>query len=220
MDILKTGCYNGQKSEPKEGKSLEPARFYAVLSRMKYIGRWGLMRNTRQENLSEHSLEVAVIAHALALVRNVRFGGQVNAERAAVFGMLHDAPEILTGDLPTPVKYYNDEIKTAYRQVEQAAVEQLCALLPEDLKEAYKPLFSPRQEDREIWRLVKAADKLSALIKCLEEKRMGNGEFQQAEEATRRALEEMALPEVTVFMEEMLPAYELTLDQQTQTLGC
>ena len=194
---------------------MNQSSFFAVLSRMKYITRWGLMRNTREENLSEHSLEVAILAHALALLRNRRFGGSVNAERAAVIAMLHDTSEILTGDLPTPIKYFNSEMKNAYKAVEQNAAEQLCAMLPDDLQQEYAPFFTPLPEDREIWQIVKAADKLSALIKCLEERRMGNGEFLQAEQTTRQALEDLSLPEVTCFLEEMLPAYSLTLDEQT-----
>lgn len=189
------------------------SRFFAMLARMKYITRWGLMRNTREENLSEHSLEVAVLAHCLAVLRNRRFGGNADAGRAALLGLFHDTSEILTGDLPTPVKYDNPEIRDAYRQVEASARAKLLSLLPEDLREDYAPLIEESGEDLELLRLVKAADKLSALIKCLEEERMGNGEFRHAAEATRRALAEMQLPEVACFLEEFLPAYQLTLDE-------
>ncbi|MBQ7726480.1 MAG: 5'-deoxynucleotidase, partial [Clostridia bacterium] len=141
-------------------------RFYAVISRMKNINRWGLMRNTRHENLSEHSLETAQIAHALAILANRRFGKAVDPSAAAVAAMYHDTTEILTGDMPTPVKYDNDEIRTAYRKIEESAKDRLIALLPEDFREDFAPVFEP---DEEIRLLVKAADKLSALIKCIEE---------------------------------------------------
>lgn len=188
--------------------------FFAMLSRMKYINRWGLMHNTREENLCEHSLEVAIIAHALAVLRNTRFGGALNPERAALLAMFHDTSEIITGDLPTPVKYHNPEIRQAYRKVEEEAQERLLALLPEDLRPAYNPLLREREEDRELWKLVKAADKLSALIKCLEERRMGNLEFEKAEHSLRESVKAMRLPEVECFLAEFLPSYCLTLDEQ------
>ncbi len=188
--------------------------FFAMLARMKYIDRWGLMRNTRQENLSEHSLETAVLAHALAVLRNARFGGDVNPERAAALALFHDAPEIFTGDMPTPVKYHSPELREAYREVEQSAGSRLLSLLPEDLRPAYAPLLgAPAPEDAPLLPLVKAADKLSALIKCLEERRMGNGEFRSAEESTLRALQAMNLPEVDCFLREFLPSFHLTLDE-------
>lgn len=190
--------------------------FYAMLSRMKYINRWGLMRNTREENISEHSLDVAILAHALAVLRNRRFGGNVNAERAALLGLFHDTTEILTGDLPTPVKYYNPQIREAYREVERVAQARLLSLLPEDLRPDYQSLLGPTQQEQELWGLVKAADKLSAVIKCVEERRMGNAEFEQAEAALRKSLREMELPEADCFMEEFLPSYSLTLDEQEQ----
>ncbi|WP_101698046.1 5'-deoxynucleotidase [Clostridium minihomine] len=189
--------------------------FYAMLSRMKYINRWGLMRNTRHENICEHSLDTAVIAHSLALLRNTRFGGNVNPERAAVLAMFHDATEILTGDLPTPVKYDNPDIRQAYRRVEQVAQQKLLALLPPDLQPAYRPLICGDQpQDQDLLPLVKAADKISALIKCVEERGMGNAEFRQAEQAQRKAIASMGLPEADCFLTEFLPSYELTLDEQ------
>lgn len=188
--------------------------FYAMMSRMKYISRWGLMRNTRQENICEHSLEVAMIAHSLAVLRNQRFNGSVNPERAALLGLFHDATEIITGDLPTPVKYFNPELRAAYRQVEDMAKDRLLSMLPEDLQKDYEPLLSPEEKDRELWKLVKAADKISAVIKCVEEKSMGNGEFNKAELALRSALENLGLPEVNCFLKEFLPSYSLTLDEQ------
>lgn len=189
--------------------------FYAMLSRMKFINRWGLMRNTRSENLSEHSFETAVIAHALAVLRNRRFGGHVSPERAAVLALYHDATEIITGDLPTPVKYYSPKIRSAYREVEHVAQDRLLAMLPADLQPDYESVFTAAEEsDAELLVLVKAADKLSAVIKCVEEKRAGNSEFTSAEATLRKSVAEMKLPEADCFMEEFLPSYSLTLDEQ------
>lgn len=172
------------------------------------------MRNTRQENICEHSLEVAMIAHSLAVIKNQRFGGGVNPERAALLGIFHDATEIITGDLPTPVKYFNPEIRTAYREVENMAKDRLLSMLPEDLQPVYESLLAPEEEEKELWRLVKAADKISALIKCIEEKSMGNEEFHQAELALREAVCQMGCPEADCFLKEFLPSYSLTLDEQ------
>lgn len=189
--------------------------FFAMLSRMKDIYRWGLMRNTRKEDLCTHSFETAVIAHALAVLRNTRFGGHADAERAALLALFHDSTEIITGDMPTPVKYYSPKIRSAYREVESAAREKLLGLLPEDLRPAYSPLLGdPLPSDEELLPLVKAADKLSAVIKCVEEKRMGNREFESAEATLRRSVEEMHLPEADCFVKEFLPSYSLTLDEQ------
>ena len=189
--------------------------FFAILSRMKYINRWGLMRNTRSENLCEHSFEAAVIAHALAVLRNRRFGGHADEQRAAVLALFHDSTEIVTGDMPTPVKYYSPRIRSAYGEVEKVAREKLLGFLPEDLRQDYRPLLGePLESDRELMPLVKAADKLSAIIKCVEEQRMGNREFASAEAALRKAVEDMHLPEADCFVEEFLPSYSLTLDEQ------
>jgi 5'-deoxynucleotidase len=189
--------------------------FFAMLSRMKNICRWGLMRNTRDENLCEHSFETAVIAHALAVLRNRRFGGHVNAERTALLALFHDSTEIVTGDMPTPVKYYNPEIRAAYRKVEEAARTRLLGFLPDDLRPEYRPLLGePLDSDRELLPLVKAADKLSAVIKCVEEQRMGNSEFASAETTLRKAVEDLHLPEADCFVQEFLPSYSLTLDEQ------
>lgn len=193
---------------------METCNFFAIISRMKYIHRWGLMNNTRQENLCEHSIEVAIIAHALATIRNVRFGGSVNPERAALLGIYHDSSEIITGDLPTPIKYYNAEIKKAYKEIERNAQNSLVNMLPGDLKGEYSTIINPVDTDKELLVLVKAADKLSALIKCTEELRFGNKEFTNAEQSTKRSLEKMNIPEVNVFITEMLPSYSLTIDEQ------
>ena len=189
-----------------------PHNFLACISRMRYISRWGLMRNTFRENIQEHSHMVAVIAHALAVIRRDVYGGEIDPGLAAAAALYHDAPEILTGDLPTPVKYYNPEIRDAYKQVEEISAQKLLSMLPEDLRPAYAPLL---REDcgAELQAVVKAADKLSAYIKCVEELKAGNTEFKQAEEQTRAILEQSTLPEVGYFMEHFMPAFGLTLDE-------
>lgn len=189
--------------------------FYAVLSRMKYITRWALMRNTRPENICEHSYDVAVLAHALAVLTNRRFGGKVDEGRCVLLALYHDAPEILTGDMPTPVKYDNPAIRDAYKQVEEVSAGKLLSMLPEDLQPDYEFLFFPDDAFKEEKGLVKAADKLSALIKCVEELRQGNREFQSARRSTEAAIRAMSLPAANCFLDEFLPAYELTLDEQS-----
>ena len=186
--------------------------FFAYLSRMRYISRWGLMRNTFRENIQEHSHMVAVLSHALAVIRRDVFGGEADPGLAAAAALYHDAPEILTGDLPTPIKYHNPDIRDAYKEVELSAAGRLADMLPPELRGAFAPLL--REEyDPETRRLVKAADKLSAHIKCLEELRAGNGEFRQAAEQTLEALKDFRLPELDYFMEHFLPAFGLTLDE-------
>ncbi|MBQ7935966.1 MAG: 5'-deoxynucleotidase [Clostridia bacterium] len=185
--------------------------FFSMLFRMKYIDRWALMRNSRQETLTEHTLETAVLAHALATIGNLRCGKTYSADRAAVLGLFHDAHEILTGDMPTPVKYQNPEIETAFKGVEEAANQSLLAMLPEDMAEVYSPLL--REQDEELRLLIKGADKLSALIKCIEERKAGNTEFEIAEQSVRAQLEKMKMPEMQIFMAEYLPAFERTLDE-------
>ncbi len=193
--------------------------FFAMLFRMKYINRWALMRNTRSENLSEHAMEVAAITHCLALIHNQRFGGKLNADRGAVIGLFHDCTEILTGDLPTPVKYHDDALRTSYKQMEQEAAGRMLAMLGEDLQEEYQGLLQPQPGDQYLWKLCKGADKLCAYIKCLEEEKMGNGEFASAKRASLAALQAMNLPEVAVFTEEYLPAFALTLDELNPAEG-
>ena len=188
--------------------------FFAMISRMKYIDRWALMRNTRSENISEHSQEVAVLAHALCVIGNKRLGKSLNADRAAVIALYHDAAEIITGDMPTPVKYYDTAIREAYRRIEDDAACKLLQLLPDDLREEFERVLLPEQtEDGYLLLLIKAADKLSALIKCLEEEKAGNREFVKAEKAARDKLVLMKLPEVEIFLEEFIPAYACTLDE-------
>ena len=195
-------------------KANETSSFYAIIARMKYIDRWALMRNTHSENLSEHSLDTAIIAHALAVLRNRRFGGHVNPERAALLAIFHDVPEVITGDMPTPVKYFSDDIRSAYAEVETAAEKQLLSLLPDDLREEYVPLLTHQGEDEELLRIVKCADKLSALIKCIEEEKACNREFSAARLSTEQAIREMNLPEGIAFLEQFIPPFALTLDEQ------
>ena len=187
--------------------------FFAMMSRMKYIERWALMRNSRPENISEHSLETAMIAHALGVIASKRLDKDIDANRLAVMAMYHDSTEIITGDMPTPIKYYNDEIKVAFKEVEKVAANRLLSMIPDDLREAYEPVFLEREEDEELLKLLKAADKISALIKCLEEKKAGNHEFISAEKTLKESLMAMELEEVKIFFEEFMPAYELTLDE-------
>lgn len=191
--------------------------FFATVSRMKYIERWALMRNARAETLSEHALEVAMIAHALCTLANVRYGRNLNADRAALLGIYHDASEIITGDMPTPVKYYNRDIRDAYKEVEHMAEQRLLTQLPGDIRPVYGAIFEAEEteEDRYMRRLVKAADKLSALIKCTEEETAGNLEFKTARESTWKAVDALAqdLPEVRDFVSDFLPSYGKTLDE-------
>ena len=187
------------------------SHFFAYVSRMRFIQRWALMRNTAPENVQEHSHQVAVLAHALAVIRNEKFGGQVDPGTVAVAALYHDASEILTGDMPTPIKYDNPAIQGAYRDVEKMAEQKLLGMLPQELREVYAPILTvPDEETRH---LVKAADKLSAHIKCLEELKAGNLEFRQAAEQTRRALESYDLPEVRYFIDIFLESFSLSLDE-------
>jgi len=186
-------------------------RFYALISRMRYIGRWGLMRNTFSENIQEHSHMVAVLAHALALIRRDILGLDADPDRCASAALLHDASEILTGDLPTPIKYYNPEIKAAYKQVEKISCQKLLAMLPEQLQASYEPLLM--ESDPEVAVIVKEADKLSAYIKCIEESKAGNTEFDSAAQQTYAALREMNRPELEWFMDHCLDAFRLNLDE-------
>ena len=188
-------------------------RFYAMMSRMKNIYRWGLMRNTKQENLSEHSLEVAQIAHALALIGNKRLSKNYNPDFIATVAMYHDTSEIITGDMPTPIKYYNDEIKAVYKQIESTAEKQLTEMLPDDFRDEFYKIYNPDEETKLI---VKAADKISALIKCTEELNMGNNEFKIASQSTLKSIESMGLEEAEIFLSEFLPAFSLSLDELRQ----
>ena len=186
--------------------------FYALLGRMRYITRWGLMRNTFSENIQEHSHQVAVLAHALALIRREILGlPGPDPDKCAVAALYHDASEILTGDLPTPIKYYNPDIKTAYKQVERIAGERLLTMLPEKLRACYAPLVL--EDDEEVTPIVKAADKLSAYIKCVEEQKAGNTEFDFAAKQSMEAMLQMNMPELQWFIDECLEPFGLNIDQ-------
>ena len=187
------------------------SHFFAYISRMRFIQRWALMRNTAPENVQEHSHQVAVLAHALAVIRNEKFGGRLDPGAVAVAALYHDASEILTGDMPTPIKYDNPAIRSAYKDVEAVAERKLLDMLPEELREAYAPVLTETAPETE--QLVKAADKLSAYIKCVEELKAGNMEFREAAAQTRRALEAYGLPEVAYFLETFMDSFSLTLDE-------
>ena len=186
--------------------------FYALMARMRYITRWGLMRNSFSENIQEHSHQVAVLAHALALIRRdiLKLEGP-DPDRCAVAALYHDVTETLTGDLPTPIKYHNPEIKNAYKQVERIASERLLSMLPEELRSSYQALIM--EEDKQVKPIIKAADKLSAYIKCIEEQKAGNKDFDSAAEQTIASIRTMDLPELAWFVENCLPAFSLNLDQ-------
>lgn len=188
--------------------------FFAILSRLKYINRWALMRNTQTENLSEHTLDTAFIAHALVVIDNKRFGGNLNPEHAAVLAMYHDVTEIMTGDMPTPVKYFNADLKKAYKVAEKSAGEKLISYLPDDMQEEIGCYINPCEKDADYAPFIKAADRLSAIAKCIEERNTGNREFLSAEKAQIDALKAMNLAAANVFLEEFMPAYTLTLDEQ------
>ncbi|WP_378952919.1 5'-deoxynucleotidase [Pelosinus sp. sgz500959] len=189
------------------------SHFFAFLSRMKFIQRWGLMRNTTMENIQEHSLQVGMIAHNLAVIRNTHFGGELDVGKVALIGMYHEISEIFTGDLPTPVKYFNPQIKTVYKDIEGMAQKKMYNMLPNELKSYYQNLLIYQEEDAELWRLVKAADKISAYLKCVEELKVGNQEFSVALKMLRQELAESNLPEVNYFMEVFSPSFFLSLDE-------
>ena len=189
--------------------------YFAMMSRMKYIDRWALMRNTRAENLSEHSLEVSMIAHSLAVIGNTYLGKELNTDRAAVLGMYHDATEIITGDMPTPIKYYNPEIRHTYKEIEQKAGQTLLSMLPEEMRVSYEGIFTNQEEDAYLWKLVKAADKLSAYIKCIEEEECGNREFVRARETTLEQLHRLKVREAELFLTYFIDAYGKNLDELT-----
>lgn len=189
------------------------SHFYAMLSRMKYIERWALMKNSETENISEHSMEVAILTHGLAIIGNVRLGKTLNVERAALMGLFHDCTEIITGDMPTPIKYYSEDITNAFKEIEEKAAAKLLDMLPKDMQEYYAGLFYKEEEDSYLWRLEKAADKLSALIKCIKEENAGNREFVLAKKTLEEVLRKMELEEVQIFMKEFLPSYYKTLDE-------
>lgn len=195
----------------------DQSNFFAILSRMKYIDRWSLMRNSRRESLAEHTLDVIFITHALVAIANTYYDAALDEGRAVLLAAFHDAPEIITGDLPTPVKYYDPEIKNAYDHVEEAAKAKMIATLPEEMQPQYDGIMNADDyEDDVLISYVKAADKISALIKCIEEEQCGNKDFTQAKEATLRKIKSFQMPEVDFFMDNFLPGYYLTLDEQTK----
>ena len=199
------------KDNRRDGRGLEMNQFYAYMSRLKLIRRWSLMRNTQPENDAEHSLQVAMIAHGIALIAQTRYGKAVDVEHVIALAVYHDVSEVLTGDLPTPVKYHSDEIREAFHGVEDQAIERLTAMLPEDLR---GPIQSCMQEkDTYERQIVKAADRISAYAKCIEEQRAGNHEFDAAAATIRKTIDQIELPEVQEFMQEMMPAFALTLDE-------
>jgi 5'-deoxynucleotidase len=187
--------------------------FFAYLSRMKHIQRWGLMRNTQPENIQEHSLQVAMVAHALALIKNRMFGGDTDPQRVALLAMYHDVGEVITGDLATPIKHFNPSIRTAYDEIEVIARRKLLGLLPEELRDEYEELFFVEPNDEEHWKIVKAADRLCAYVKCLEEMKAGNREFARAEKAVKKSITKLGMREVDYFMETFVPSFLLTLDE-------
>ena len=189
------------------------SHFFAYLSRMKFIHRWGLMRNTLVENIQEHSLQVAMIAHALALIRNRLFTGRLDPERVMVLAVFHEVSEVITGDFPSPLKYFNPEISRAYSEIEQVARRKLWDMIPAELKEDYRSVLFPEEADAEGWEVVKAADKISAYAKCLEELKAGNQEFAKAKESIEREIARLKLPEVAYFMREFVHSFALALDE-------
>ena len=186
--------------------------FYAFMDRMKYIKRWSLMRSVREENIMEHSQQVAFLAHALAVIENKVFGGNVDGAKCALYAVYHECPEVLTGDLPTPIKYFNRSITGAYKDIEGVACDKLLSTLPKELEEELAPFLNPDTESAE-WKIVKAADRLSAYIKCLEERRCGNTEFEKAEKSIRDDILSRDMRSVNYFMENFIPAYTVTLDE-------
>jgi len=195
---------------------MNQSHFFAHLSRLKLINRWPLMRNVRTENVSEHSLQVAMVAHALAVIKNQKFNGNLNAERIALMAMYHDASEVLTGDLPTPVKYYNAQIAHEYKKIEKIAQQKLIEMLPEELRNAYRPLLDEQQHSEDEKAIVKQADALCAYLKCLEELSAGNHEFQLAKARLEKTLIERHSPEMDYFVEVFVPSFSLSLDEISQ----
>lgn len=193
---------------------MDTSHFFAYLSRMRYIGRWNIMRNTEHENILEHSAQCAMIAHALCIIRNRLYGGSVNPEAVALAALYHESSEVITGDLATPVKYYNPEISAAYKKIEALAENRLCEMLPPELRADYAPLLMPPTGTDE-QRIIKYADKLCAYIKCMEELKAGNCEFERAAAKIKTELEtiEASAPEVAYFMKTFLPSFSLTLDE-------
>lgn len=199
-----------EKNINEQGRHPGKHNFIAFLSRLKYIDRWSLMRNTDRENIAEHSLQVAMIAHILAVIKNKHFGGNINPERCAVLSLYHDANEAITGDLPTPIKYFNYEMREVFKGIEDRANQKILSMLPEEIRDVYKDILI--QDGKEEWIIVKAADKLSAYAKCIEEEKSGNNEFMKAKEALYKSIETMNLPEVQFFLDKFLPGFYMSID--------
>ncbi|MDQ2084830.1 5'-deoxynucleotidase [Herbivorax sp. ANBcel31] len=194
-----------------QNKKTDTYNFMAFLSRLKYINRWSLMKNTETENIAEHSLQVAMIAHILAVIKNKYFNGKVNADRCAILSLYHDANETITGDLPTPIKYFNHEMREVFKNIEDRATDKILSMLPDDMKKTYRDILI--QDQNEEWLLVKAADKISAYIKCIEEEKSGNNEFKQAKKTLYSSICKIGLLEVDFFMEKFIPGFYLSLDE-------
>jgi 5'-deoxynucleotidase len=189
------------------------SHFFAYLARMRFVKRWGLMRNTHVENLQEHSLQVAMLAHALAIIRNTLFAGTVRPERAATLALYHDAAEVITGDVVAPIKHFNPAITEAHRVIEDIANERLRGMLPSELAASFTPLLFPDDSDAAEWAIVKAADKLTAYLKCLEELRAGNDDFRKAAQTLERDVRALTAPEVRYFLDTFAPSFSMTLDE-------
>lgn len=187
--------------------------FFSYMAKMKHIKRWGLMRNTREENIQEHSLQTAMIAHALAVIKNKLYGGSLDAAHVMALAVYHEAGEVITGDLATPIKYFNPEIKNAYKQIERVAEKKLVKMLPETIRDEYEKLILQREDDVECYAIVKAADKICAYLKCIEEMSAGNMEFEKAQKTIHRTIMDMDMAEVKYFMETFVPSFNLTLDE-------
>lgn len=189
------------------------SHFFAMLSRMKFINRWGLMHNTVEENISEHSLQTAMFTHCMILMHNDMYDDNLDAEHGAILALYHDTSEIITGDLPTPVKYYNPDIREAYKKVEAYAEDRLISLLPENLQKYYTNIIHYSEQDEKLWKYVKAADKISAITKCIEEIKIGNTEFSDAYNSLTESVKELNMPVADKFFEEFIPSFQLTLDK-------
>ncbi len=189
------------------------SHFFSYMARMKHIKRWGLMRNTREENIQEHSLQAAMIAHALAVIKNRLFSGSVDTQRVMALAVYHEAGEVITGDLATPIKYFSPEIKTAYKEIESIAEQKLVSMLPKAVRDDFEALILHREQDAEAYALVKAADKICAYLKCVEELSAGNTEFTKAKKTIEKAISRMDRPEVKYFMATFVPSFSLTLDE-------
>ena len=192
-----------------------PSHFFAYMARMKFIQRWGVMRNTQSENIQEHSLQAAILAHALAVIARDQFGRDVDPERVMALAVFHDASEVITGDLPSPIKHHDPELSSTYGRIEEAARERLTAMLPDDMRDVYRPLLLCKDRPQHV-QLVKAADKLCSYLKCLEELKGGNEEFTHARDAIESEIEAINLPEVAWFMERFVTSFALTLDELNQ----